>query len=257
MTSLGATALARRRSRTAQRRWGYLLWVIAAAVIGIPEITAAASRTLPFTTISGMTGHLERHHNWVELIVVALIVLVVFSITRVSPHRHSGVSTGSPSEQAPTSHLRRTAGGRLTLRPDATTQTAKDFDDDGAPLLFGVAAFISLAGIAVATWAATRWWDDPHHYRPAYVLYGLLGLLWIVVPCLLGLFKGLDMPFPTLFRTIRNLETWLQGRTWRHRLGPALAFLTAYLIYAGLSILLLHLTLYPYPNITKIINPHG
>ena len=52
---------------TAQRRWGYLVWVVAGAVIFIPELLAAAGAGwLPFTTISTMTGHLERHHRHVQ-----------------------------------------------------------------------------------------------------------------------------------------------------------------------------------------------
>lgn len=257
-----ATAASTLAQRSAKRRWGYLLWLIAAAVIGVPEITAAADGgALPFTTISGMTGHLEGYHSWVELVVIALIVLAVFSIVRVSPRRESGAppgtSVGNPPAAENSPEALRTAGGRLTFHADAVTQTSDEFDDDDAPVLFALAASVSLAGIAAATWAATRWWDDPHHYHPAYVLYGLLGLLWIVVPSALALVRGLDMPFPTLFRTIGNLEDWLQSRRWRGNLGPLLGLAVTYVIYAGLAILLLHLTLYPYPDITHILNPNG
>ena len=90
-----------------------------------------------------------------------------------------------------------------------------------------------------------------------YVLYGLLGLVWIVVPSVLAVGLGKDVPFPTFFRTVANLEDWLASRTWRRSLGPALAWLISYVILTGLVILLLHLTLYPFPSITKILNPHG
>ncbi|MGD0273235.1 MAG: hypothetical protein ABSB96_05875 [Gaiellaceae bacterium] len=86
---------------------------------------------------------------------------------------------------------------------------------------------------------------------------GLLGLLWLVMPSILAFVLAKDMPFPTLFRTIKNLEDWLKTRTWRWSLGPILAWLVSYVILAGLVILLLHLTLYPYPNITKVLNPTG
>ena len=66
-----------------------------------------------------------------------------------------------------------------------------------------------------------------------------------------------DVPFPTLFRTIGNLEDWLSSRRLPWLLGPKLAWLVAYVIFAGLAILLLHLTLYPYPEITHILNPNG
>lgn len=240
----------------ARRRWGYLLWAVAGGVIGVPEITAAVDKgALPFTTISGMTGHLERHHSWVELIVVAAIVLAVYSAVRVSPSQRSGAPPpGAIVDNAPAV---RTAGGRLTLRTEAVTQTAADFDDDQVSFLFVLAAVCSLALIGVGTWAATHWWDDKHHYQPAYVLYGSLGLFWLVIPSLLALAAAKDVPFPTLFRTVGNLEDGLRKRNLPLDLGPILAWLVAYVIFAGLVILLLHLTLYPYPDITKIINPHG
>ncbi len=239
--------------RAARRRWGYLLWVIAGAVIGVPEITAAADGdALPFTTISGMTGHLERHHTWVELIVVALIALAVFSTSRISPRRQSGVSASGPPGQPV-----RTAGGRLTLRAATVTTTTQVFDDEDAPGLFALAAVVSLAAVAVGTWAAATWWDDARHYHPAYVLYGSLGLFWLVIPSVLAFALGRDMPFPTLFRTIANLEDWLRARRWPLTLGPIAAWLVAYVVFAGLAILLLHLTLDPYPDITRILNPGG
>jgi hypothetical protein len=115
-----------------------------------------------------------------------------------------------------------------------------------------VAALLACAGVAAGTWAAVEWSHDASHYHPAYVLYGSLALLWLVVPSVLALVAAKDVPFPTLVHSVRDLEGWLRGRGV---LGPPLAFLVGYLIVAGLAILLLHLTLYPYPDITKILNP--
>jgi hypothetical protein len=151
----------------------------------------------------------------------------------------------------------RTPGGRLTLRPEAVESTPTEFDEQEAPMLFAIAAVVSLAAVAVGTWAAVQWWDDRHHYHPAYVLYGSLALLWFVVPSVLAFARGADMPFPTLFRTIDNLEDWLRSQTWPLNLGPVLGWLVAYVIFAGLVILLLHLTLYPFPDITHVLNPNG
>jgi hypothetical protein len=233
-----------------KRRWGYLVWVIAGVVIAVPEITAACGSALPFTTISAMVGHLERHHTWVELLVVAAIVLAVFSTIRVRPQsRGGGGGDGVAQPQ-------RTPGGRLTLRAPARVSAAA-FDDEEAPGWFAFAALLSLAAVTAATWAASWWWDDPRHYQPAYVLYGLLGLLWLIVPSVLALAMATDLPFPTLFRSVANLEDWLRSRTWPLSLGPVLGWLAAYLILAGLVILLLHLAFYPYPDITHIINPSG
>jgi hypothetical protein len=241
---------------TSQRRWGYFVWIVAGAVIGIPEIIAAFSAgVLPFTTISTMTGHLERRHTWVELVVVAVIVFMVFSTVRLRPRETSG---RTPKDPPPGSgEPTRTPGGRLTLQPEDPHQTATQFDGSAAPTIFAISAAASLVAIAVATWAATRWWDDTHHYHPAYVLYGSLFLLWIVIPSIVAFALGKDTPFPTLFRTIDNLEDWLRNQKWPGNLGPISGWLVAYTIFAGLVILLLHLTLYPYPDITKVLNPNG
>jgi hypothetical protein len=225
-----------------RRTWGYLLWGIAGLVIAIPEITAAVAGkqdALPFTTISAMTGHLERHHTWVELIVVAAIVYGVLSSFREAP----GADAAG-----------KTRAGRLTVRPAAAGEHRRGFGSDRAPLWFAVAAVGSFVVITLATLAAIKWWDDDDHYRPAYVLYGLIGLLWLVVPGLVAFFGGRDVPFPTAFQTVVNLQERLRGKG---RFGPFLAWLVMYVIVAGLVILLLHLTLYPYPDITHILNPKG
>jgi len=234
---------------TAKRRWGYLIWVVAGLVIGVPEITAAiSSGALPFTTISGMVGHLEHRWAWVELIVVAGIVLPVFAAVRVPPKKTEPDDAAQPA---------RTPGGRLTLRPEAAEGTPERFDEDDAPIWFAVAAVGSAALVAIGTWAAVHWWDDARHYHPAYVLYFSLAFLWLLVPSVLALVFAKDFPFPTLVRSIKNLEDWLQARTWPYKLGPLSAWFVSYVVVAGLVILLLHLTLYPYPDITDVINPNG
>jgi hypothetical protein len=223
-----------------KRRWGYLVWVVAGAVIGVPEIWAAADRDdLPFATISETVGHLERRHPWVELVVVALNV------------RAGSATTRKPAEKAGAAQ---TPGGRLTLRAEPPARGAA-FDDEDAPWLFGVGALLACALVAGLTWLAAAKWDDPHDYHAGYVLYGSLALLWIVLPSALALFLAKDMPFPPLIRSVQNLEEWLRAR--KPPLGPLLAWIVGYVILAGLVILLLHLALYPFPDITKVLNPHG
>jgi hypothetical protein len=249
------------RPVSSKRRWGYLVWGMAGVVIAVPEITAAADGdALPFTTISGMVGHLERRWSWVELIVVAAIAFAFFSTVKVPPQPERAKARsldGGDGDGGSSRKPGRTAGGRLTLQRPAGQSASDQFADDDAPLAFAIAALLSFALVAVATWAAVIWWDDSRHYQPAYVLYGLLGLLWLLIPGLLAFARGMDLPFPTLFRTVTNLEDWLSARSWPLSLGPLLGWLVAYVVVAGLVILLLHLTLYPYPDITHIINPNG
>lgn len=248
------------RPLSSKRRWGYLVWGVAGAVIAVPEITAAAdSDALPFTTISGMVGHLERRWSWIELVVVAAIAFAFFSTIKVppQPERAKAGSLEGDGNRGSPRKPGRTPAGRLTLQRPAGTSASDQFADDDAPLAFAIAALLSFAFVAGATWAAVIWWDDSRHYQPAYVLYGLLGLLWLVVPGLLAFARGKDLPFPTLFRTVSNLEDWLSERSWPLSLGPLLGWLVTYVVVAGLVILLLHLALYPYPDITHIINPNG
>jgi len=242
-----------------KRKWGYAVWLVAAGVILVPELSAAIDHThtwLPFTTISEMVGHLERHHTTIELAVVAAIVFAVFSIVKMPPRTQSG--TEGPVTDP--DKAQRTPGGRLTLAAAEVTERPDDFDGQAAPTLFAVAAVVSLAAIAVGVWATSEWLQDDKHFNPAYVLYGSLFLLWLVVPSIYAFLSGNDAPFPTLFRSVTNLEDWLRSKRWmvgRLSLGPLLGWLVGYVIVAGLAILLLHLTLYPYPDITKILNPTG
>ena len=62
-----------------------LVWVGAALMLAVPEITGAISDgALGFMTASETIGHLERYHNWVELGVIGAIVLIVYSLIQVS-----------------------------------------------------------------------------------------------------------------------------------------------------------------------------
>lgn len=230
MTAVGA-AVARTVPKLRHRgSVGYIVWISAALLIGVTEILAAINFGLPFTTISTMTGHLERHHDWVELIVVGLIVFVVFSLMKAT---------------------RRKSSGRLTLKPNSAD------DYEGQKVSWWVLGPLMAAalGIAAATWATAHWFDDGSRYRSAYVVYGSLALVLLVIPSLIAFFSRHDPTFPTLFRSLKNLEAWLAGK-WQN-VGPALAWIVSFIVLAGLVILLLHLAFYPYPSITHILNPNG
>jgi len=251
----GAVAVAAPEERSLADRvrkkgtWGYFVWIGATCVIVIPELLAAFDIGLPFTTISTMTGHLERLHDWVELIVVGIIVFVVFSLLKLSPRNTTKRNPDEPQ---------RMASGRLTVNP-APPQEAKTparYQSEDAPGWFIIAAIVSSVLIAVAVWATDHWLDDGKpHYRAAYVLYGLLAFGWLVIPTLIVFFTKKDAPFPTLFRTVESLQEWLQKRRWPMSLGSRLAWAVGYIVVTGLVILLLHLTLYPWPDIAKIVNP--
>lgn len=66
-----------------------------------------------------------------------------------------------------------------------------------------------------------------------YVIYGLIGVFLVLLPALAG--HVLVVPFPSLIETLRDLE----------RRVP----LVALVVLAGLVILLIHLALYPWPDV--------
>jgi Na+/proline symporter len=67
-----------------------------------------------------------------------------------------------------------------------------------------------------------------------YVIYGTIGFFFLFLPAVFG--WAFVVPFPSLFTTLRDLE----------RRVPLIALL----VLAGLVILLIHLALYPWPDVT-------
>jgi hypothetical protein len=236
-----------------KRRWGYFVWVGAALMLAVPEFTAAISHgALGFVTASETIGHLERYHNWIELGVIGALVLIVYSLFKVS---FQAAGEPSPVEGKAT----RTTGGRLTFHPTRTSnaKTPKDFGDENAHLIFAVCAVVSALLVAFAGWASVNWWDDPRRFHASFVIYVSVAVLWFVGPSLVAFFWGADVPYPTMVRTVKNLSDWFEKQTWPWSLGPKLGWLVTFVILWGLVILFVHLTLYPYPDITHVIDPTG
>ena len=73
-------------------------------------------------------------------------------------------------------------------------------------------------------------------YQLGYVIYGVVGLVGIVIPSILAFAANRIVQFPSLYFTITKL---------RHRLHAV-----AVIIIAGLTILAVHLAFYPWPDIT-------
>ncbi len=221
--------------------WGYVIWTICVAIVLVPEIAAAStgSRSVPWPTISAMTGHLEYSASWVSLIVVALVVSAAFGV--FSYHSHQpGMSPGHPSRRV----FGRTARGRLThvqRREAATTSTVEPEDGTGDPdlattptptaeVVWALVAVAVTAVIAFGTWFTSAH-DGGDKFVTAYVLYGLIAVFVVIFPNVISFFFRRDVPFPTFFRTLRYLEV---------RCHPAVL-----LVAIGLVILVLHLALYP------------
>lgn len=215
--------------------WGYGVWLFFGLLVLVPEIWAAKWKdSAPFPTISGTVGALEYDRPWLALVVTGVIVLCFYSSFRY-PKTETGVlaklgSTGATIGQTyrgdQTLPYRTPGGGRLTR---STTPVRE---------IRAVTYFAwALVVIVVSTALAAIKTDFNDEYRVGQTLYGSTALLWAVIPSLLAWPKhrAVDVPFPTLFSTIRSLERRLR--------------VLALVVAAGLMILLLHLVFYPWPSI--------
>jgi hypothetical protein len=100
--------------------------------------------------------------------------------------------------------------------------------------------FWSTVLVIVASLAASASKDK---WLTGYVLYALLGVLGMVIPNALAYWKKRDVPFTTLFFTVRTLERRLH--------------LVSFIVSAGLAILLIHLALYPWPDLARDSASHA
>lgn len=239
----------------------------------IPEILAAIPLTesqLPFPTISRMTGHLEYEHAEWEIAPTMLIVFVLLSLLRVPPKQRSGghrLASDVVGRNGETIGPYRTPGGRLTSTPLA--KTAAEFDAERLGVRFAVRSVaVAIVVTLITLWAARHW---PNQYVPtstgrkklpnyhvAYFLYGSIGFFWLLLPSVTAWLGARDS-VPSLFRTIVNVEEWIakpREPAWPQRVSQAAAWLVSFLLVWGMVFLMLHLTLYPFPNITRILN-HG
>jgi len=195
--------------------WGYGVWGAIGAVVAVPEIWAAiAGDASDFPTISGTVGYLEYWHPWVAVLVVGVLVWAAFHAVRYEARRVAA--------DPPASDLRRTKGGRLTLR-------------DRLAELNAVAYFTVALAVVGGLYAKDVVHDPDDRYRLGEVLYGSIGLFGVVGPSLLAFFARRDVPFPTLFATMQMLERRVRA--------------VAAVVTAGVVVLLVHLALYPWPAV--------
>lgn len=198
-----------------RERLGYVVWLAVGAVIAVPEILAAAGQP-PWPTISATVGHLEAAQNFVAIIVVALIVAAAALAVQFRQSQPGEFVTAGGRPRG------RTGGGRRTRRPGQVS-------DVPAYVYFPAAVCAVVAGSLLAYLANGSSWVL------GYVLYGLIAICCLVIPNVLAFWFARDVPFPTLFAVLAGVE-----RRW-----PPVALV----ILAGLVVLLVHLALYPWPDI--------
>jgi hypothetical protein len=213
-----AITLERPQERTAdpaRRWWGYGVWLFVGAVIATSELWAAVGNPW-WPTISATVGHLERLWSPVKIIVIALIAAGATQMLAYPPHRGESAPAGGGARRW------RTGTGRLTKVQDGLTEPIEH-----AAWYFPAAVVVIAGGAAAAAWLSSS------KYVMGYVLYGLIAIAFLIIPNVLAYWFAKDVPFPTLFRTLADLD-----RRW-HPL--------VLIIVAGLSVLVVHLVAYPWP----------
>jgi hypothetical protein len=207
-------------------RAGYLFWGVTIGVILLVELLGALGGWLedhigvhvPWTTISGMVGHLEDLWPATAVIVVAIIAPAAF---------YALGPVGRPPDEI--GALRRNSSGRWKVG-DAN----EDESEKGYPPWF---VFAVCFGAAVA---AILFLDDD--FFRAYLIYGTLFVFGILVPSVIVLTTSKrKVGFTSLFVTVEHL---------RDR-RDVLAVLATVALSAGLAVLVIHLAFYPWPDITK------
>lgn len=114
---------------------------------------------------------------------------------------------------------------QLMVRPEPDAQR---FSPWGLAYDVGALAVVAVASFAVSQTDATK-------YQLGYTIYGLLLMLLVLAPSVWALASPNDEP--SLVSAIRSLEhrvVWLNG-----------------LLVCGLSVLVLHLALYPWPDLPR------
>lgn len=194
--------------------FGYIVWTLTGVVIAVPEIWAAVvGESGVWPTISGTVGYLEYWHDWVALIVVAVLVWAAFHAVR---YRRAG----KPG------HI--TSAGRFTLRSGDSQRLRIDLT-----VAYYLLALASV--IAFPLWVSSARPDDK--YLLGETLYGLIAIFGVIVPAVVALFFKRDVPFATLFKTVQHLESKARE--------------VALLFVAGIAILLVHLAFYPWPSVIR------
>jgi hypothetical protein len=213
--------------REPTERWGYIWWGLSGAVVAVPELWAAVGGDdVLWPTISGTIGNLEVFHQWVALIVVAVLVWAAFHAINVTRELIRAPDKARDEDQ----RRRLVEGERLTVAP-----STRSLGHPIGYLVFAVAA-VALPSILFRQ----LYHGSDHRYVFGEVMYASITFWWMLVPGWFAYARGWLVPYPTLFRTFKDLE----------KRAPRFTYVVA----AGLAILTVHLVLYPWPATIPDIN---
>jgi hypothetical protein len=214
---------------------GVVFWLVVTVFLAVPECLGAFYDPTPWVTISHTIGHLEeRWHLVAPVVVASLVAVTAHTLWFRLPAR---LEPDQPLTPGADVNLYQTPGGRLTT--EAPPPEASD-----PPRLGSFLGYVVVAGIviAVASWYVSTLPDTKGTFVVEYIMYGLLALSCIVAPNVYAAFRKRDVPFPTLFNTLALIN---------ERFPPA-----AIALAAVLTVLVIHLGLYPWPGSLPPPSPH-
>jgi hypothetical protein len=158
-------------------RRAYWFWLPTIVLVLVIELLGALSQTfddaIPWPTISGTIGHLEKRWDWIAVIVVASITMVAF---------HALAYKGP-----------RTDTGRTRRSDDRGVVELPWYNWLLVVLVTGAAI-----GLAIAF--------DATKFEYGYVIYGVLAGVGLLVPGILAFAFDRVVSFPTLFFTLAKLR---------------------------------------------------
>jgi hypothetical protein len=160
---------------------------------------------------SSTIGHLEEGASWVGVVVVAAIAMAAYQATRGEPPKRVGGEDGA--SEAPIEKFER--------------QTPV------VPFHYGWPSVLLATGLV----ALVVHFVNDAKYVLGYAIYGSFLVLGILIPIAFLHRTGKATGFPSLLVGLRGLSKLIPG--------------TYMLVIAGLAILVLHLALYPWPDLTR------
>jgi hypothetical protein len=249
--------------------WGYGFWLTAGLVFGVPESWAGLSKP-SWPALTDTIGHLEAVWPPTGIIVAILMVLITLAAIRHplaragKAARHSrqqaaqpggalpdgsqpadaqpgGPQPGGaqPADAQPGSRAR--AGAAVAGQRELAGLAAALPDGPGAmrrpasPAFAPVFAYFPLALCAVAGGSLLAALASSNPFLHGYVIYGLFAFFFVLIPNVAAVCFARRMPFPTLARTVIDLER----RWWPSRK----------IIVIGLVVLMIHLAVARWPSL--------
>ena len=211
---------------------GFAFWVPIGLVFGAVELGGALSGAvrnfIPWPTFSTTIGHIEEGASWVGVIVVGVIAMVAYrAATRGSEEKR----TDYGRRVIPASFSDSVKIGAVDIKAPIHA-----FRGDRSPPSFRYDWPFVFTVTALVAFGVNRFWSDEKLVL-GYSIYGSLLVFGVVIPSLLLRFAHLDARFPSI---------WIPVSVLRDRFP-----LTPYLLVGGLAILIIHLALYPWPDITR------